>query len=100
MGGAGALLAGLSAIAIPGIGLLVAGPLATALTAAGVGAATGGLVGALVDKGIPDNQAKHYQQSIDAGQVLVSVEAAENVCNEAADILKKHGATEVGHDHT
>jgi hypothetical protein len=55
LGGLGGLLVGLGALAIPGVGpVIAAGPLLAALTGAGVGAVTGGIVGALVDMGIPD----------------------------------------------
>ena len=59
VGGIGGLLVGIGALAIPGIGpVLAAGPLASALIGAGVGAATGGLLGALVDAGIPEERGK------------------------------------------
>jgi hypothetical protein len=57
IGGLGGLLVGLGALAIPGVGpVIAAGPLLAALTGAGVGAVTGGIVGALVDLGIPDDK--------------------------------------------
>jgi uncharacterized membrane protein len=71
--GATVLIAGISAVAIPGIGL-VAGAVATALAAAATGAVAGGIVGWLVDKGIPDNKATEYQNRINHGDVLVAVE--------------------------
>src|SRR5687768_1873709 len=74
-GGVGATLAAIAAIgttlALPGIGLLVAGPIAAALAGGGGGALTGGLIGALVGHGIPEEHAKYYDQGIrDAGIVM------------------------------
>jgi hypothetical protein len=61
LGGLGGLLVGVGALAIPGIGPIVAaGPLAAALAGAGLGAATGGLLGALVGAGIPEEEARHW----------------------------------------
>jgi len=74
----GAVIAGIAAIGtsilIPGLGLLVAGPLAAALAGAGAGGLTGGLVGALVGSGIPEETAKHYEQGINEGGIVVGVQ--------------------------
>ena len=74
-GGVGAALAAIftvgSAVAIPGLGLVVAGPIAAALAGAGAGAATGGVIGALVGAGIPEERAKHYDEGIRKGGVLI-----------------------------
>src|SRR3954447_8286750 len=60
-GGIGGLLLGLGALAIPGVGpVLAAGPLAAALTGAGIGAAGGAVVGALTDSGVPERDAQFY----------------------------------------
>ncbi len=80
LGGLGGLLVGLGALAIPGIGpVLAAGPLATAVAAivgAGVGAAAGGavggIIGGLIDLGIPEEQAHYYAEGIRRGGVLVT----------------------------
>lgn len=76
-GGVGATLAALAAIgttlALPGIGLLIAGPIAAALAGGGAGALTGGLIGALVGHGIPEEQAKHYEQGIKDGGIVMGV---------------------------
>lgn len=76
-GTTGAVLASVAAvgtsIALPGIGLVVAGPLAAAL--AGAGAATGGLVGLLVGSGIPEHRAKVYEAGLREGGILMGVEA-------------------------
>ncbi len=74
----GAVIAGIAAIGtsilIPGLGLLVAGPLAAALAGAGAGGLTGGLVGALVGSGIPEETAKQYEQGINEGGIVVGVQ--------------------------
>jgi hypothetical protein len=74
-GGIGAALAALFAIgtsiAIPGLGLVVAGPIAAALAGAGAGGATGGLIGALIGAGIPEDRAKEYERGINEGGILI-----------------------------
>src|SRR5271163_1881387 len=74
IGGALGLLAGIGALAIPGIGpLIAAGPIMGALAGLGVGGAVGGLIGALVGMGIPEYEAKRYEGRIKDGGVLLSV---------------------------
>ena len=73
---AGALgwLAGIGALAIPGFGpLIAAGPIMSALAAAGAGGALGGIVGALVGLGIPEYEAKRYEGHVRHGGILLSV---------------------------
>jgi hypothetical protein len=76
-GAVGATLAALAAIgttlALPGLGLLIAGPIAAAFAGAGAGAVTGGLVGALVGYGIPEERAKLYEQGIKDGGIVMGV---------------------------
>jgi hypothetical protein len=71
----GASLAAIAAIgttlALPGLGLLVAGPIAAALAGAGAGGATGGLIGALVGAGIPEERVMHYDSGIREGGILI-----------------------------
>jgi uncharacterized protein (TIGR02271 family) len=71
----GALAAAIAAvgtsIALPGLGLVVAGPLAAALAGAGAGGAAGGLLGALVGWGIPEETVKHYEAGIKKGGILM-----------------------------
>ncbi|TCS35990.1 hypothetical protein EDC30_10853 [Paucimonas lemoignei] len=73
----GAIAAAIAAVgtsvAIPGLGLVVAGPLAAALAGAGAGGLTGGLVGALVGAGIPEERVKHYESGIKEGGILMGV---------------------------
>jgi len=76
-GGAGAIIAGIAAIGtnvvLPGLGLVVAGPLAAALAGAGAGGLTGGLVGALIGSGIPEDRAKLYDEGIRNGGMVMGV---------------------------
>jgi len=75
----GAIIAGIAAIGtsivLPGIGLIVAGPLAAALMGAGAGGLTGGLIGALVGHGIPEEHAAEYESGIKNGGVFMGVNA-------------------------
>ncbi len=90
-------LLGIGALAIPGIGPIVAaGVLATTLGGAAIGAAAGGLVGALVDLGIPEEEATLYQEGISRGGMLLTVHANSDAqlygANEA---MRRNGGTEV-----
>ena len=73
----GATLAAIAAIGtsvvLPGLGLIVAGPLAAGLAGAGAGGLTGGLIGALVGSGIPEERAKHYDEGIRQGGIMMGV---------------------------
>ena len=78
-GTVGAVLAAIAAvgtsIAIPGLGLIVAGPIAAALAGAGAGGATGGLIGLLIGTGIPEHRAKVYETGVRGGGILLGIEA-------------------------
>lgn len=73
----GAIIGGIAAIGtnvvLPGLGLIVAGPLAAALAGAGAGGLTGGLVGALIGSGIPEDRAKLYDEGIRNGGLVMGV---------------------------
>jgi hypothetical protein len=69
----GAIAAVGTSIAIPGLGLVIAGPLAAGLAGAGAGALTGGLVGALVGWGIPEEHAKRYEAGLKSGGIVMGV---------------------------
>ena len=73
----GAIVAAVAAvgtsIAIPGLGLVVAGPIAAALAGAGAGGAAGGIIGALVGAGIPEDRAKLYEEDIKKGGIVMGV---------------------------
>ena len=70
-----AILAVGTSIAIPGIGLVVAGPIAAALAGAGAGATTGGLIGLLIGTGVTEHRAKVYDTGVRGGGILLGVEA-------------------------
>src|SRR5438874_8309177 len=73
-GGALGWLAGIGALAIPGVGPFVAaGPIMAALAGVGVGGTVGGVTGALVGLGIPEYEAKRYEGRVKNGGILLSV---------------------------
>lgn len=91
-GGLAGLALGAGALAVPGVGpLLAAGPIAGALT----GAATGGITGGLIDWGIPEERGQHYEKRVKEGNLLAIVKVSENKANEAANILRNNGAKDV-----
>jgi len=97
IGGTLGLLAGIGALAIPGVGpLIAAGPIMGALAGLGVGGAVGGLVGALVGMGIPEYEAKRYEGRVKDGGVLLSVhcDSSEEITR-AKDVLKRTGAEDI-----
>jgi hypothetical protein len=92
LGGVVGLLAGVGALVIPGIGPVIAGgALASMLAGAGIGAAAGGLLGALVGMGIPEEDAKHFEQGFQRGGILVTVDAGAR-STVAREVLAKSGA--------
>jgi hypothetical protein len=96
IGGIGGFLLGLAAFAIPGIGPIVAaGPLVTAFAGATIGALGGSLVGALNGLGVPEFEAKAYDQGVREGSTLVIVHAPEHLVTKAIDIMKEHRAVRV-----
>lgn len=78
----GAIIGGIAAIGtsvlLPGIGLIVAGPLAAALAGAGAGGLTGGLVGALIGSGIPEEHARHYEEGVKNGGIVMGINPRTN----------------------
>lgn len=76
-GTVGAIVAAVAAIgtsiALPGLGLVIAGPIAAALMGAGAGGITGGLLGALIGSGIPEEQAAQYETGIKEGGIVIGV---------------------------
>jgi uncharacterized protein (TIGR02271 family) len=91
-GGVLGLLAGIGALAIPGVGPIIAGgALASTLAGAGIGAAAGGLLGALVGMGIPEEDARYFEEELRAGGILVTVEAGSRA-QEVRQILRGRGA--------
>jgi hypothetical protein len=99
IGGVLGWLIGIGAIAIPGIGPLVAaGPIVAALAGAGAAGATGGLVGGLIGAGIPEVEAKRYAGRIREGGYLISVHCDDREwCKRAEEILEATGGRDVVH---
>lgn len=97
VGGTLGLLAGIGALAIPGVGpLIAAGPIMGTLAGLGVGGAVGGLVGALVGLGIPEYEAKRYEGRVKDGGVLLSVHCdTSDEVSRAKDLLKETGADDI-----
>jgi len=99
IGGTLGLLAGIGALAIPGVGpFIAAGPIMGALAGIGVGGAVGGLVGALVGMGIPEYEAKRYEGRLKDGGVLLSVhcDTSEEIAR-AKDVLREPGGLHAAH---
>jgi hypothetical protein len=97
IGGTLGLLAGIGALAIPGVGpLIAAGPIVATLAGAGAGGAVGGMVGALVGMGIPEYEAKRYEGAVKDGGTLLSVhcDTSEQV-DAAKTALKSTGARDI-----
>ena len=82
-----------STIVLPGIGpLLIAGPLAAALTGAGIGAASGGLIGGLIGSGIPEEHANEFHSGLERGHVLVAAHVDASQVVEVRKILDEEGS--------
>ena len=97
LGGALGLLAGIGALAIPGVGpLIAAGPIMAALAGIGVGGTVGGFTGALIGFGIPEFEAKRYEGRVQKGGILLSVhcETSEEI-KRAKEIMKNTGAEDI-----
>jgi hypothetical protein len=104
LGAAAGWLVGIGALAIPGIGPIVAaGPIAAALgvagttaaAGAGIGVVAGGLIGALTGWGFSEAEAKAYQDGIERGDILLAVEVRDDDTDRVEDIFKRHGADHV-----
>ena len=97
VGGTLGLLAGIGALAIPGVGpLIAAGPIMGALAGLGVGGAVGGVVGALVGMGIPEYEAKRFEGAVKDGGTLLSVHCdTSDEVTRAKQALKDTGAKDI-----
>jgi hypothetical protein len=97
IGGALGWLAGIGALAIPGLGpFIAAGPIMGLLAGAGAGGAIGGLVGSLIGMGIPEYEAKRYEGRIKSGGILLSVHCDESDwVKRAKQILEETGAEDI-----
>src|SRR5579862_3655617 len=97
IGGALGWLAGIGALAIPGVGpFIAAGPIMAALAGLGVGGAVGGVAGALIGMGIPEFEAKRYEGRLQRGGILLSVhcDTSEEI-KRGKEVLKRTGAEDV-----
>jgi hypothetical protein len=97
LGGTLGWLAGIGALAIPGLGpFIAAGPIVATLAGAGAGGVVGGLTGALIGMGIPEYEAKRYEGRIKEGGILLSVHSDDsNWTKRAKEILERTGAQDV-----
>lgn len=97
LGGALGWVAGIGALAIPGVGpFIAAGPIIAALSGAAIGATVGGIAGGLIGLGIPEIEAKRYEGKVKAGNILISVhtENSEEIAK-AKEIFTKTGAQDI-----
>lgn len=103
IGGIAGLLIGIGAIAIPGIGaLLIGGPLAaafgitgaaaTTVSGAATGAVAGGIIGALTGIGVPEEEARAYEEYVRQGGIVVAVNTNENEVDKAKSIFERNNA--------
>ena len=97
VGGTLGWLAGIGALAVPGIGPLVAaGPIVAALAGAGAGGALGGMTGALIGYGVPEYEAKRYEGRVRKGSILLSVHADDHEwASRAREVLELTGAQDI-----
>ena len=99
-GAVGAVVAALAAVGttlfLPGINLVIAGPIAAALAGAGAGGATGGVIGALIGAGIPEYRAKVYDAELRGGGILIGVESrTDDEIERLEELLEELGAQHV-----
>jgi len=95
VGGLTGLLVGLGSLLIPGVGpVIAAGPLIAglggAIIGAGTGALTGGIVAALVDLGVPEEEASYYAEAVRRGSTLVTATVHEDMLSQATEIMRRH----------
>jgi len=96
VGGVGGALLSLTALAIPGIGpVIAAGPLVAGLVGAGAGAAVGGLLGALTEVGVPEEEAGYYVEGVHRGGTLVSVKTDDAETDQVVDIMNRYNPIDV-----
>jgi hypothetical protein len=97
LGGALGWFIGVGALAIPGVGpLIAAGPILAALAGAGIGSAVGGVAGAVVGMGIPEYEAKKYEARVSGGNILLSVHCESTAQRERVkEVLQQTGAEDI-----
>ncbi len=96
-GGVLGLLAGIGALAIPGVGpIIAAGPVVDVLTGMGVGGAVGGFTGAIFGMGIPEDEAKRYEGRLKKGGILVSLQCkTSDEVKRAKEIVEQTGGEQI-----
>src|SRR6202167_2640900 len=96
IGGALGWIAGIGALAMPGVGpFIAAGPIMAALSGVAIGAAVGGIAGGLIGMGIPEIEAKRYEGKIKAGNILISVHTENSdEISDAKEIFENAGAAD------
>jgi hypothetical protein len=97
IGGALGALAGIGALAIPGVGpFIAAGPLLATLSGAAIGGAVGGITGALIGLGVPELEAKRYEGKIKGGGILIATHADDrDEVKTVKDIYESYGASDI-----
>ena len=97
IGGALGWIAGIGALAIPGVGpFIAAGPIMAALSGVVIGAAVGGIAGGLIGLGIPEIEAKRYEGKVKAGNLLISVHTEDSAeITRAKDIFSSAGGQDI-----
>jgi uncharacterized membrane protein len=94
-GGVLGLLAGIGALAIPGVGpFIAAGPIMAALSGAAIGATSGGIVGGLIGMGIPEIEAKRYEDKLKTGNYLIAIHVHDDDEKDRAKQLFKNAGAE------
>lgn len=96
-GGVLGLLAGIGALAIPGVGpLIAAGPIMATLSGAAVGATLGGVAGGLIGMGIPEFEAKRFEERVKGGNILIAAHSEDReTTKKIKEIFKSAGAEDI-----
>src|SRR4249919_3471048 len=97
VGGVWGWIVGIGALAIPGVGpFIAAGPIMAALSGAAIGAAAGGIAGGLIGLGIPELEAKRYEEKIKSGNILISVHTENSdEIKQAQEIFTQSNAQDI-----
>lgn len=97
LGGSLGLLAGIGALAIPGLGpFIAAGPIMAALSGSALGGSMGLLLGTLIGYGIPEYEAKKYENALKQGNILISVHTDnDEEIRRATDIMRREGGKDI-----
>lgn len=96
IGGLAGLLLGLAAFSLPGLGpVVIAGPIYTTVMGASAGGISGGLLGSLVEMGVPKREARYYREGVRRGHTLVAIEADEDDVNRIRAIMDTHHPIDV-----